>query len=535
MKTFGELLNQHMRRVGISDAEMARTLGVQRQTIFRWREGLVQHPRTREDVLRMASKLRLTPVERDELLLAAGFPPQEPVLDSSSSIVHLPEETAPQPVPEMVELVLGRVEPRPMLLTATRQRRSRLWPIVGAVFVVLLLVGVVAVALSRSERFSRQDMPSPAGPDEMLILLCQFANYSQGQAGYNVAGRLSEALQEEVKAAALNDVRIATWPAVVDNPEAAMAAAQAVGATLVVWGEYDSGRVVARVQAPRVTGTVDQRELHRLLSTPSDLNITVNIELPREMRWMVLYVLGEAALSAHRHDVSQAALQRALSLIGGDDTTTGRIYYSLGLIETSRAVPDWSQAIAYYTLALEYNPGFVSALNNRGLSYFNRRAEGDLLRAAEDFAQAANLDPDFAPSQFNLGLALLAQGTEQQERAISALQRAQALAPETPGPYNALCWAYALQNQPAEALPYCNQAVALDSTPMSRDSRGVVYALLGRYDEAIIEFESFLSWLKNQRPALYDRYAPRRQAWIAALRQGRNPFDQTTLEALRNE
>ena len=76
MRTFGELLTEQMRRAGVSDAEMARTLGVQRQTIFRWREGLTQHPRERQDVLRMASKLRLTAVERDELLLAAGFPPE---------------------------------------------------------------------------------------------------------------------------------------------------------------------------------------------------------------------------------------------------------------------------------------------------------------------------------------------------------------------------------------------------------------------------------------------------------------------------
>ena len=39
MRTFGELLTEQMRRAGVSDAEMARTLGVQRQTIFRWREG----------------------------------------------------------------------------------------------------------------------------------------------------------------------------------------------------------------------------------------------------------------------------------------------------------------------------------------------------------------------------------------------------------------------------------------------------------------------------------------------------------------
>ena len=51
-------------------------IGVQRMTIFRWKEGTVARPRYREDVLRIAAKLRLTPVERDELLLAAGFPPE---------------------------------------------------------------------------------------------------------------------------------------------------------------------------------------------------------------------------------------------------------------------------------------------------------------------------------------------------------------------------------------------------------------------------------------------------------------------------
>ena len=76
MPTFGELLIKYTERAGISDAELARTTGVQRQTIFRWKEGLVARPRYREDVLRIAAKLRLTAEERDELLLAGGFPPE---------------------------------------------------------------------------------------------------------------------------------------------------------------------------------------------------------------------------------------------------------------------------------------------------------------------------------------------------------------------------------------------------------------------------------------------------------------------------
>ena len=77
MRSFGELLVFFTDRAGISDSELARAIGVQRQTIFRWKEGQTSRPRYREDVLRMADKLRLTAAERDELLLAAGFPPQE--------------------------------------------------------------------------------------------------------------------------------------------------------------------------------------------------------------------------------------------------------------------------------------------------------------------------------------------------------------------------------------------------------------------------------------------------------------------------
>lgn len=540
MKTFGELLSHHMRRAGISDAEMARTLGVQRQTIFRWREGMVQRPREREDVLRIAGKLRLTPAERDELLLAAGFAPQEEIASGPMPAFELigsmepPQDQALGPAPVVSDLQ----QPPQAVRLPGRQRSRRLWLILGAV-VLLVLAGLAVVLFNRPPGpdgvAGNRHLPRPAEPDETLILLSQFANYSQGQAGYNVAGRLREALLEEVSAAALDGVRIEIWPEVIDSPDTALAATEAVSATLVLWGEYDSGRVVARVQALGVPGGVGQQEIRRLVESPADLNVTVNTELPREMRWMALYVLGEAALNAGRYDTAEVALQRALSAAGGDDESGSRIYYDLGFIENARAAPDVSQAIAYYTLAIERSSGFVSALNNRGVSYFSRRAEGDVLRAVADFEQALRLKPDFAPAQFNLGLALLAQGAGERERGIAALRRAQELAPEAPGPYNALCWEYALQSRPEEALPYCDQAVALDPTPFSRDSRGVVYALQGRNTEAIVEFESFVSWLQGQPQAIYEHYVPERRAWIEALRQGRNPFDSAMLESLRGE
>ena len=76
MATFAELLTEYVVRSGISDTELARSVGVRRQTIFRWKEGIVGRPRHRDDVLRCAQRLHLSAHEQDALLLAAGFPPE---------------------------------------------------------------------------------------------------------------------------------------------------------------------------------------------------------------------------------------------------------------------------------------------------------------------------------------------------------------------------------------------------------------------------------------------------------------------------
>ena len=85
MKTFAELLTTFIRQAGITDSELARSVGVSRQTIFRWREGLTERPNKREDVTAIADKLRLTSEERNELLLAGGFRPDDTTEPSGES------------------------------------------------------------------------------------------------------------------------------------------------------------------------------------------------------------------------------------------------------------------------------------------------------------------------------------------------------------------------------------------------------------------------------------------------------------------
>jgi len=77
MRTFAELLSLYVRRAGITDSELARAVHLSRQTVFRWREGLISRPNNREDVLAISKKLRLSSEERDTLLLSAGFRPED--------------------------------------------------------------------------------------------------------------------------------------------------------------------------------------------------------------------------------------------------------------------------------------------------------------------------------------------------------------------------------------------------------------------------------------------------------------------------
>jgi len=151
----------------------------------------------------------------------------------------------------------------------------------------------------------------------------------------------------------------------------------------------------------------------------------------------------------------------------------------------------------------------------------------------KDFSRAIELAPDAPEAYFNRGLAYFRQG--ERDLWLSDLEQVLALNPDEAGVYNALCWAYALDREPDQALSFCDKAVALDQTGFSQDSRGIVYAELGRHADAAADFEAFLSWLRQQPAGEYARYGPKREAWIDALQAGRNPFDAATLERLRRE
>jgi tetratricopeptide (TPR) repeat protein/transcriptional regulator with XRE-family HTH domain len=539
MESFSELLSGYVQRVGVSDTELARRLGVSRQTVFRWREGLTRRPRRREDVLEIASRLRLSPAERDALLLSAGFPPESPAPTVSASPAESGPNAAQATGPRTVQLP-ARSGPAasPAAAPATAPIRPR-W-LAAALLAALLGLGTF-LALRREElagwlEAGAGERGAPASvskaPGSTLVLVSQFANYSGEQVGYNIAGRLQEALEAEFRAAGLTEVQVAAAEQSARDEQAARELGARWEASLVVWGEYDSGRVIARVTAPEVAAQAQRRWL---VLSPEQLSATINTDLAQEVGWMTLYVLGRVHFLARRLDPAAAALERALAAPPADPAALAAVYYYLGLVESLQPQVDLNEVIAYYSEALARQPDQTAALNNRGVAYLERRASGDLERAEADLRRALFYNPDDPVPQFNLALTLARQGPSELSEALGLLRRAEQAEPDSAGVQNALCWFLSLSGSPEQALPHCDAAVALDESGNSNDSRGLTLALLGRSQEAAAEFKTFLERLEDTDPQGYARYAPSRQEWIEALERGENPFDEASLQLLLQE
>lgn len=75
------------------------------------------------------------------------------------------------------------------------------------------------------------------------------------------------------------------------------------------------------------------QERRWLLSNSGELLTTINSNLPDEVRWLALYILGQTHLRAGRLDDAQAALERAIATPPEDPISLGGVYFHLGLLE----------------------------------------------------------------------------------------------------------------------------------------------------------------------------------------------------------
>ncbi len=626
MPNFGELLTSHIGRSGFSDADLARRIGVSRATLIRWKEGLTARPRHREDVLRCADLLRLTPEERDELLLAAEFEPEgtpagaspaEPVLTPSPASPALSD---PPPVP--------------------KRRRWRLRIAISAGVVVVVSAIVAALGLIG---FSGVPDHPVAETGEALIVIAPFTNYTAGQQGFNIRGRLRTSIDREVASGGLEGIRTDDWLEPVPGHQAALWAAEQSGAAIVIWGEYDSGRVLANLTSTPTESESLGPQVVEIATSPSELPTAINIDLTAEVRSVALLTLSQVYLQRDEYELAKTVLFQALEHPPADPAALANLRYRLGQAYLGGDYADLDEAIWRFTEVLSVQPRSADTHSSRGLAYlergrpgdedlaiadlsraselaphlpapyFNRAVayiargqpgdldralqdlesaiaagaagagvfvnrsavylershDGDLDLAFEDLERAIGIDPNLATAWVNRGNARLQRGndkdveqaiadftkavdiapdnaigyynralvyseTEEWEFSNSDLRAAQQRDPRDPVINNTLCWQLGVQRRPEVALPFCKLALEREPHGPARDSRGLVYGVMGAADEAVADFRVFLDWVEaSAKPTCRPYYRPSREAWVGALESGGNPFDDETLRELR--
>ena len=645
-RTFGELLTTYMARTGIGDAELARRIPVNRLTLVRWREGVTGRPRHRGDVLRCAELLRLTAEERDELLGSAGFPPESspPAAVPPSA----PAPSPPAPLPSPVALPAPPTEPVAPAIAdgaamdvrprqADRHRRR----IVLAAAAAALVLLVVAAAIVNT---TRDTLAYPVvGEGESLIILAPFENYTTGAQGFNVAGRLREGIDAALDEADLPGARTAEWPTSIRAEEDAVRAVERSGAAFIIWGEYDSGRVVARFTMPDGLGAGGADQIVDIASTPSELPAAINVGLSGQVQHIALVTLAIYYLEHNDFDMAKVVLNKVLSPVPSDSAEQSHVLYLLGNAYLGGVLRDYDEAIWRFTQVLSTQPWSVEALNGRALGYLGRDRDGDIVHALIDLDRAVSIEPDRPATHLNLAVAFMQRGrigdadnaldalndalslddgyaaayasragvylardesgdverafedvakaVEIQDdlssahlihghayiardgqgdvaRAIRQFTRAAQLEPDAPTPYyyrglahsarqdiqasvldlrhaqgleplntsysRALCLQLGIFGQSDEATTYCDLAVETEPGELASDSRGIVNARLGRYEEAIADFEAVLDWEDaSGNPVCGDAFRETRLRWIDTLEADRNPLTTQLLAELR--
>jgi len=258
VNTFSELLTEYIRRAGISDSELARSIGVSRQTIFRWREGTTSRPQEREIIAPLAEKLRLSGEEKDNLLLAAGFRPETPQVSRDKNVKE------PDDIPDVITVADSETHAGDVAVSKNsvvpekRKRKLRLIIPLVAVPTVALSVWAVAANLFNPANDSPPTTPvsqttttntptgaaqsiTPAAAGEILIVI---ATTSDTQSVVDFNADLKDAIEREARNNRLSGVRVSLYPNILAGPTEAANISNYSKSSMLVYGKLDSNFTV---------------------------------------------------------------------------------------------------------------------------------------------------------------------------------------------------------------------------------------------------------------------------------------------------
>ena len=144
------------------------------------------------------------------------------------------------------------------------------------------------------------------------------------------------------------------------------------------------------------------------------------------------------------------------------------------------------EALSALTRAIELNPKFAEAYNNRGLAY---EELGDIKRAIQDYSKVIDLNPESAIAYHNLGITYGKLGNSQQ--AITGYDKAVGLDPQYANVYGNRGNAYRKLGNSKQAISDYSKVIELNpQQALAYFLRGGIYASLGDRNQANADFKT---------------------------------------------
>ena len=167
------------------------------------------------------------------------------------------------------------------------------------------------------------------------------------------------------------------------------------------------------------------------------------------------------------------------------------------------ALGEFEKAMAEYIVAIELDPEYALAYNNRG-AVLHRL--GYLADALADLNMAVDLDPELANAYSNRGVVHSEIGNYSE--AISDLNRAIAMGRGTAVNYNNRGISYSRQGEHRDAVSDFNMATTLDpGFAKAYFGSGYAYSALGNYTKAVSEYTKAIELEDNYFEAYTNRGA----------------------------
>ena len=193
------------------------------------------------------------------------------------------------------------------------------------------------------------------------------------------------------------------------------------------------------------------------------------------------------------------------------------------------------RAIEAYSRAIELNPNYTDAYNNRGVSYSDKEEYGLAIkdfntaiercpnntvfysnrgatysdmenydRAIEDYNKAIELEPDFAVAYYNRGEAYSNKGDY--DHALRDYNKAIELNPDYTEAYSNRGIAYHIKDEVDRAIEDHNKAIELEPNfANTYINRGAAHRKKGDNDRAIVDYNKAIELDPNSAIAYYNR------------------------------